>query len=233
MRIVFFLLGLFLMFFVKGCSNKKPVENNITVTSNNSNKHENEKSFSEVIDLPIKFDSIPILIFPVGKFSKNEKKNFYISKSSDNRTYNNISNHFNDELRGNMSNLLFQKEDSEEFVELTENNIYISKVEFLRELFNSLNQQYLLYTISDSDTNKDENINYLDNTALYISDISGENFKNLSPKNHKLIGYKYLKFKNSLYFKTLEKTNKKEVIHYYKVQFLKLGFKINEYFPFK
>ena len=218
-------------FFYK-CDSK--VEPNFRAEINgNTNVIKVDTSLIEVADLPVRFDSISFLIHPIGYFKKDSREKYSFLKSSDNSTYNDVSNFYNDVISGQMSNLLFQNFDSEELIKLTEKNITIQKVIFLRDLFNSTKNEVFVYEIIDTDTNKDNKLDYLDGYSLFISNSDGSNFRKISKLNHQLLTYKFMKSNNNLYFKTIETKEESVFFHYYHISLSDNKNLVEEYFPIK
>lgn len=192
---------------------------------------EEDETLINVADLPVKFDSIPILIHPLGYYSIGSNGKYFHSKSSDNNNYNTISNFYNDEIYGEMTNLLFENLQSKEIIKLTEKKMIIRKVVFLRDLFNNTKDEVLIYDAVDTDTNKDKKLDFLDESSLFVSSSDGSNFKKLSKINHQLLAYKFIKANNTLYFKTSLSEEEKIIFHYYQLDLSSKQNVVKEYFP--
>src|SRR5690606_38086923 len=86
-----------------------------------------------------------------------------------------------------------------------------------------INKGILVYTLVDSDTNRDGKVNSNDIKTLYISEINGNNFTKLSTDLEELIDWNTIEAQNRLYFRTIEDINKNgsfdknDLVHYYYV----------------
>ena len=95
----------------------------------------------------------------------------------------------------------------------------------------------MVYVLEDLDTNKDGKLNDADIKSLYISSIDGKNFTKLTSDFQELIDWKYIAVKNSLYFRTIEDTNKNgefdkdDTTHYHLVDLLSKEWKAIEFNP--
>jgi len=66
----------------------------------------------------------------------------------------------------------------------------------------------ILYTITDTDYNGDDKLNYEDPEHLFVSDIDGTNLKRISPDNEDLSSYNIIPNSNQIILQTLRDTNK-------------------------
>jgi hypothetical protein len=108
-----------------------------------------------VSELPIKFDSTDILIFAIGLVDLQERGGYSKIGSGSYGNSDIASSYFNqDYLIGNFINLVFQDKGRNER-KLTDKKILIRNVNFLREIFSKTKAGYLLYSISDRDSNGD------------------------------------------------------------------------------
>ena len=64
-----------------------------------------------------------------------------------------ISSYGGYKIFGNLSNIKFQHIDSEKLLALTENVIKIKSLTFLKKLFDTTKKQFLVYEVTDKDTN--------------------------------------------------------------------------------
>jgi hypothetical protein len=87
------------------------------------------------------------------------------------------------------------------------------------------------------DTNRDTKLDANDIKSLYISTISGANFKKLSTTMQELIDWNLVESNSRLYFRTIEDTNqngqfdKNDRINYNYVDLLSPDFTIKSYDP--
>jgi DNA-directed RNA polymerase beta subunit len=236
MKKEFFYYLLFSVFFFSNCNSKSAEKkgNELIVLDAEKNEIKIDTTLLAIADLPIKMDSVSYLMHPIGNYRTNRYNNEYVFKSSRSGSEDfTLTTNYGDEIKGNMFNLLFQKENSAELKVLTDKNIKIKSVLFLRALFNNTKKQILIYEIVDTDTNEDKDINLLDLHAIYLSDIDGSNFRKISKSNHRIINTKFVKSNNRFYFKTIEKFTLKEVFHYYYIDLSKNDPKVEAYFPLK
>ncbi|WP_462248325.1 hypothetical protein [Ekhidna sp.] len=190
-----------------------------------------------VSELPVRFDSTEVLIYAVRLVNLQERGGYSKFGSGSYSSSNISSSYFNkDNLSGQFINLVFEDETGNR-TPLTNHKMTINRVLFLRGIYNHTEQQYLMYTLYDRDTNGDGRINRRDLESLYLSDIDGKNFKKISKELHEFYDHRTLKNDNKLYFRTLEdinkdgKLNNQDKFHYYKIEFQEDGFKIDEYSP--
>ena len=113
----------------------------------------------------------------------------------------------------------------------------IQTATYLKSVADKTNNQIMVYTMVDMDTNKDGKVDTSDIKALYLSEISGEKFTKISYDFQELIDWKLIGSKNRLYYRTIEDTNKngefdkKDVINYYYIDLSKKEWKIIAYEP--
>ena len=194
-----------------------------------------------VSELPVKFDSTDVLLFAIGLVDLQEIGGYNkIGSSSYSYSSSDIeSSYFNsDNLIGNFINIVFQDKSSNE-KKLTDKKINIRSVNFLRDIFKKTEIGYLLYSISDRDSNGDKKLDHSDLEALYISKIDGSDFKKLTKELHEFYDWSLIKGENRIYFRTLEDKNKdgelnnKDKFHYYFIDFLGEKYSVTEYNPVK
>ena len=197
-----------------------------------------DTTFIEFADLPIQIDSTDYLIHPIGYFKTETHKGKVIYKSPGYGSKNfSISRYSGYRISGNLINVKFQHVESEKLSVLTENIIRIKSLTFLKKLFDTTKKQFLIYEVTDKDTNKDGKLDFDDINTLYISKIDGTEFRKLTGKNKELIDWKFIESKSRLYFRTIEDTNKdgefdqKDFIHYKYVNLNSENLNIVEYKP--
>jgi len=197
-----------------------------------------DTTFIEFADLPIQIDSTDYLIHPIGYFKtkKHRGKVIYKSPAYGSKNFS-ISRYSGYRISGNLINVKFQHVESEKLAALTENVIRIKSLTFLKKLFDTTKKQFLVYEVTDKDTNQDEKLDFDDINTLYISKIDGTEFRKLTGKNKELIDWKFIESKSRLYFRTIEDTNKdgefgeKDFIHYKYVNLNSENLSIVEYKP--
>jgi hypothetical protein len=143
-----------------------------------------------------------------------------------------------DYISGHFINIVFQDGNGNE-KKLTDKKMRIRQISFLREIFQKTKMGYLLYYITDRDTNGDKQFNHLDLKALYISNVDGSGFKKITKELHEVYDWRLIKEQNRIYFRTLEDQNKdgilnnKDKFHYYFIDFSGDEHSVTEYNPVK
>lgn len=197
-----------------------------------------DSSQIEIADLPIQMEGTRYLIHPIGDYRVYEgrSKSSYGSSNTDKVSFS-ISNYNRFEITGFLQNLKFQHIDSTEIRPLTDKKMVIQTASYLNTIFEKTKHQLLVYAVADMDTNKDNKLDTSDIKSLYISDISGKDFRKLSPDMQELIDWNLVESKNRLYFRTIEDTNKNgqfdknDVILYYYVDLSNKEWKLESYKP--
>ena len=192
-----------------------------------------------IADLPIHMPGTNYLIYPIASMNIYEKniKSSYGSSSNGNEMSFKISNYSEFEITGYLQNLKFQEVSSDSLKALTDKPILIQTVTYLKSVSDKTKQQVLIYTLADSDTNRDGKLDNSDIKTLYISDISGDNFTKLSVDFQELIDWSLIESKNRLYFRTIEDTNKNgkfdknDIIHYHFADLSNKDWKVSDYSP--
>ena len=192
-----------------------------------------DSSQIQIADLPIQMEGTDYLIHPIADLSIREKgiKSRYGSSSVNDLSFT-ISNYGEFEITGFLQNLKFQKIDSDSIKKLTDKPVLIQTATYLKSVADKTNNQIMVYTMVDMDTNKDGKVDTSDIKALYLSEISGEKFTKISYDFQELIYWKLIGSKNRLYYRTIEDTNKngefdkKDVINYYYIDLSKKEWKI-------
>ncbi len=197
-----------------------------------------DSTLIEIADIPIHIDSTNYLIHPIGEYKMYGSRNTsYFGSSNFGSGSFSIATYNRYEITGNLHNLKFQKLNSEKLTQLTNKNIRIQSVTFLRNIFNNTGKQILIYRILDKDTNRDNKLDDKDIKTLYSSNINGTNLTKLTSDFQELIDWEVLDIKNRLYFRSVEDTNKngkfdkKDKVHYQYVDFNKNKLKVSKYQP--
>jgi hypothetical protein len=221
---------------------KKEVENPKKVIYDGANKvkelAKRDSAQIEIADLPIQMAGTDYLIHPVGDLSIFEKgwKTKYGTSSVNDLSFT-ISNVADFEITGYLQNLKFQKIGSDLIKPLSEKPILIQTATYLKTIADKSKKQIMVYTLVDSDTNKDGKLDASDIKALYLSDSSGENFTKISPDFQEAIDWNLIDSQLRLYFRTIEDTNKngqfdkKDVVHYNYIDLLSKEWKSTGYNP--
>lgn len=197
-----------------------------------------DSSQIQIADLPIQMEGTDYLLHPVADLSIREKgiKARYGSSNVNDLSFT-ISNYGEFEITGFLQNIKFQKTDSDSIRKLTDKPVLILTATYLKSVADKTNNQILVFTMMDMDTNKDGKLDISDIKALYLSDISGEKFTKISTDFQELIDWKLIPSKNRLYFRTVEDTNKNgefdknDVVNYYYIDLAKKEWVIIGYEP--
>lgn len=194
----------------------------------------------KIADLPIQMEGTSFLLHPIGGvrvYENNSRMKSSYGSSSTNRISYSVSNYNRFEITGFLQNIYFQHQDSVKTTPLTDIKVVIQTATFLNTISDKTKKQILVYTLADKDTNRDGQVDNSDIKALYLSDISGENFTKISPELQELVDWNLIESKNRLYFRTIEDTNKNgdfdknDLVHYYFVDLLS-EWTLNEYVPY-
>ena len=192
----------------------------------------------EVADLPIQMQGTNYLIHPVGDLRVFEKgtKARYGSSSVNDLSFT-ISNLGEYEITGYLQNLKFQRIDSDSIRPLSDKPVLILTATYLKTVADRTLNKVMVYTLTDTDTNKDGKIDTGDIKTLYLSDISGENFKKVSPDLQELVDWSLIESQNRVYFRTIEDTNqngqfdKNDVLHYNYIDLESKKWEVKNYKP--
>lgn len=225
-----YVLILVVCFFVS-CKKEEKATPKVRYEKTKEEKQEPKTTQIQVADLPIQFEGTSVLIHPIGDLNiaddnsyKKQLQSYTIA------TYNDY------QLTGYLQNLKFQEVNSDSLKVLTDKPILIETVTYLKNIADRTKKQFLIYTISDNDTNQDGNLNEDDVKTLYASDVSGNGFIKLSPDMQEVIDWNSIQNSTRIYFRTIEDINKNgafdttDTIHYYYVDVLK-DWKAVEYKP--
>lgn len=191
----------------------------------------------KVADLPILMEGTKYLIHPIGDVRVHESNGKVYGSSKTNQVSYAISNYNRYEITGFFDNLNFQHIDSTTVKPLTDKKIQIQTATFLDGIAAKTKKQIIVYTLVDSDTNKDGKINQNDIHSLYLSSISGDNFTKLSEEFQELIDWNIIEAQNRLYFRCIEDINKNgafdknDKVHYHFVNLLADEWKVEVYNP--
>lgn len=191
-----------------------------------------------VADLPIQFEGTKYLIFPVGNLNTLDGGiSRYESSSRMEEQSFTISNNMENEITGYLQNLKFQKFNSDDFTTLTDKQILLESVTYLKDYSNKTKQQILVYLLADNDSNNDGKLDTNDIKSLYLSDISGSNFTKISVDFQEIINWKIIESQNRLYLKSIEDSNKNgrfdktDKLHYNFVNLSDKDWQSTEYNP--
>ena len=191
----------------------------------------------KIADLPIQIIGTKFLIFPIGDYRIYEGKSRSGYGSTSDLGSFTISNHNEFEITGFLSNIKFQSIDSDSIFALSNKPVLIQTATYLKTISDKTKKQFMVYTLSDMDTNRDGKLDSDDIKSLYVSEISGKRFTKISTKFEELIDWNLIESKNRLYFRTIEDTNKNgkfdknDPVHYNFIDLLSNDWKIQSYKP--
>lgn len=241
MHIMRILLTLSLLVIIIASCEKKPKINPDIVIDTTSVVDDRLADTTKVLvaSLPTKFDSTEVLLYTVGLVDLNPdrgtiiKSEYYSSGPNSGSVY-----YHEDEISGNFINMIFKVKIGEER-KLTDRKMVINQAVFLRKIFKTTGNMYLLYFIYDRDTNGDGNLDYQDLEALYLSRLDGTELTKISRELHDFNDYTFVNDESRIYFRTLEDRNhdglltKRDVFHHYYIAFTEKGYTVTEHDPLK
>lgn len=195
-----------------------------------------------IAQLPVLFDSTEFLIHPICLVNVGDlksKRTGSYSSSYDSYDYSEYDSYNKNEdyISGNITNIVFENIKTREQKLLTNTLVKINSVHFLRELFRKTKKQYILYTLTDGDSNFDRKWNNEDIESLYISKIDGSDFKKLTINTHDYSGGEMITENLRYYFQTIEDINrdglfnKSDTYHYFYIDFASDTIGVVEYNP--
>ncbi len=190
----------------------------------------------EIADLPIHMEGTKYLLHAIGDVRVSDVNGSSGSSKTNSVSYA-LSNYNRFELTGYFENIKFQHIDSTALHPLTDKAIQIQTATFLNTVAAKTRKQILVYSLVDSDTNKDGKIDANDIKSLYISEFSGAKFTKLSGELQELLDWNLVENLNRLYFRTIEDINKNgafdknDKVHYQFVNLTAKEWKVEEYSP--
>lgn len=207
------------------------------VKSSTTNTTKIDSSSIKIADLPILMEGTKYLIHPVGDIRVyDDFSKVYGSSKTSQGSYA-ISNYNRFEITGYFDNLKFQHIDSTNVVALTDKKVQIQTATFLNTIADQSKKLILVYTLVDSDTNRDGKVDQNDIKSLYVSNVDGTGFTKLSLDLQELVDWNIIEAQNRLYFRCIEDINKngafdkKDKVHYHFVNLLAEEWKVEEYMP--
>jgi hypothetical protein len=236
MKNYFLYIAMFFVVLFVSCKKEEAEKPKVTYETTSKAKPEvlSDTNQIEVADLPINMEGTNFLIHPIGVMSGNGKG---IKSSYDSEQGFTVSNYGEYQITGYLKNLKFQEIGKDTIYTLTDKQILIETATYLKTFADKSKQQLLVYTLADTDTNKDGKLDNSDIKSLYLSTVSGQKFTKLSANFQELIDWKIIESKNLLYFRTIEDTNKngefdaKDSVQYQFVNLLDKEWKVISYKP--
>ncbi|ESU19670.1 hypothetical protein FCR2A7T_18320 [Flavobacterium cauense R2A-7] len=198
-----------------------------------------DSSQIKIADLPIHMEGTKYLIHAIGDVRVYDGNGGSYGSSKTNSMSYAISNYNRFEVTGYFENLKFQHIDSTALRPLTDKNVQIQTATYLNTISDKTKKQILVYSLVDSDTNRDGKLDANDIKTLYISNFNGTKFTKLSDDLQELLDWNVVEVQNRLYFRTIEDINKNgafdknDKVHYHFVNLLSKDWSGEEYEPIK
>uniref|UniRef100_UPI0040482318 hypothetical protein n=1 Tax=Roseivirga sp. TaxID=1964215 RepID=UPI0040482318 len=225
------------------CSCGKESKPTVVYPDSTSNEENAQRELDTTLvlngELPLHFKKTDYLIFPIGAIKSSTRgltKPY--SGSASNGDFSLSMGYLSDySYVGNLDNLKIQHSDSLNFRSITNKNLKIRSFKFLEVIQKEIGINLLVLNVTDNDTNKDGELNEDDVESLYLSHISGKNFKKLTLDYQELLDWRVIEVNRKLYFRTLEdidrngEFNKSDKIHHFYVSLESENFDIIEYSP--
>ena len=195
-----------------------------------------DSSQIKVADLPIHMEGTKYLLHPIGDVQVAYERGNYGSAKTNVGSYA-LSNYNSFELTGYFQNIKFQHIDSTALRPLTNKQMQIQTATYLNAIALKIKKQILIYSLVDTDTNRDGKMDSNDIKSLYISNLNGLNFQKLSGELQELIDWNVVEALSRLYFRTIEDINKngafdeKDKVHYHYVNLASEDWKVEDYSP--
>lgn len=183
----------------------------------------------QLADLPVQMPGTNYLIHPIADLN--------ISDRNESGQKFKISNYSEYEITGYLRNLKFQQIGTDSLRPLSVNPVLIQTITYLKSVSDKQKQQILVYTLSDTDTNKDGKLDENDIKSLYLSEISGNRFTKVSTDFEELIDWSLIESNSRLYFRTIEDTNKNgkfdkdDIVKYHYIDLSGKDWKVSDYSP--
>ena len=234
---------LFLLILMVSCQHEKEKQK-LTYDTTNKQKPAAKVDATQikVADLPINFTGTTVLLHPVGDlniYGRDNNLKYESSSRSEPQQSFTVSNNNEYEISGYLENIKFQEIGQDSIKALTDKSILIETATYLKTIADKTKKQLIVYTLSDTDTNKDGKVDSNDIKSIYISTVKGEKFTKLSNDLFELVDWNVIEAQNRIYFRTIEDINKNgafdkdDKIHYYYLELLAKDWKAQEYFPIK
>jgi hypothetical protein len=142
---------------------------------------------------PIELNDGDIIAIPIGNYMAKWNKT---KKSYDSRSYETMTNW----------NLLFHNRMMDSTYLLTQEKMYLSQIQTPNTESNT--PEHILYYTYAKDTDTNGILNYDDAQQLYVSNLDGSEFRQITLNNESLEHIRRSKRKNEIYIKTLIDSNK-------------------------
>jgi len=241
MKIVY---GMFMVLLLAMWQCKPLEEKNISDSDNKENattgsdttSTANQQANALVAGVPLYFDSVGVLMHPVGLTNAMRPDDQSRSKLNlfDSDSYSYTDNYFwcssngYDSYSGRMSNIVFETDTTH--IALTGKRVVISEFTFLRELKERNVGSYIIYLlVQATDITKAKTDKPL-LTELWMSKTNGTEFTQISPLQESFEEGKLIATKGRYYFRTKVSAELPSFKYYY-IQFNAKGYEVEEYQP--
>lgn len=227
----FYLSSILGLSILVSCKEEQKPKVKYNTTSTPKTEVVKDTSKVEIADLPVQFQGSTVLLYPIGDFKVSDSRSNYESERNAEKMNFHVSNSLEDEITGYIRNVKFQEVASDSLQVLTNKLVMIERLTYLKS------KKIIVYVVSDSDTNQDNNVDTDDIKSLYLSTDSGKNFTKISPEVQELIDWNYMDGVGKLFFRTIEDANKngafdsKDKFHYYYLKVTDPTWTPKEYFP--
>lgn len=226
---------MFASFLALSCKEDEQQKPKVIYTDKKGPEPKRDSTQIKVADLPVHMPGTKYLMFPVGDIRIYDDSNrSYGSTRTGGQVSYAISNYDRYEITGYFENLKFQHIDSTAIRPLTDVPVQIQTVTYLGTY---PKRQIIIYTLVDSDTNKDGKTDNNDIRSLYISEMGGQGFKKLSENVQELVDWNLIEAQGRVYFRTLEDFNKNgafdkdDRMHYFYVDLAAADWAVTAYEP--
>jgi hypothetical protein len=158
-----------------------------------TNPEQNSESKISYGDLVIKEESDYIMIPVILSDAGNQNKGGLLSS----RSYS--------ENRGGFNNIIFyQKKDGQSHLLLNQ-KVFIASFDLLeKKAPGKPVTRFWLYKIVKTDTNGDQELNFDDANAAYLSDLSGKNLQQITPDNTQFLSWVVVQSVSGVFFKIVK-----------------------------
>ncbi len=134
----------------------------------------------------IEIDSSGILMFPLEMGQSNKSRNSDYKEIPD----------------GNYWNIIFLDTHTNEYHLLSEQKMLIFSYDYKYQeksgIESNKDLSHIFYTVRSEDFNQDKLLNRKDPMYLYVSNMKGQNFRQISPKNQHIINWSYVESSNKI-----------------------------------
>lgn len=177
------------------------------------------------VSLPIAFENLPYVYFPIGSYEADRSK-LHIGSGSYSKGSTSYVYQGEWSIEGNLDNLMVRDRKEGAISPLTTQKVKISHIRYLIRMDTLHQKSLLLFEVVDEDSNRDGYLNYEDMKSLYLSGTDGSNFRRISPPKQHLLDWDVWAPEGLLFFRVHEDLNKDGIfdkqdrVHLYEYNFL-------------